>query len=424
MNAVTDPQQIESQPKTHTPSVLQFIFSILAIIMLLAGALLLALTGFLQRSDAAGNPVGIMQWSASLAFAALLALPSTVYAFRRLTSGTQSEPLFRNRRLSWVRLSTLLLLTLPFILLLGNTVSTDEDLAFILLPPLHVFAIALPVFWLVSLALRGLSIGSPQRAWGVFNVGLVLGPGLVLFLEISAAFLILVLSFFYVISQPELLEELTYLSQSLSIVSDNPEAMMRILEPYLTRPSVLLVGLIFVAVIVPLIEELLKPIGVWFLSGNTLTPAEGFAAGILSGAGFALFENLALSSGGSDWVLAVTTRAGTAVVHIFTAAIMGWALVLAWTRRQYLTLMGTFIFAVIIHSLWNALALFGMATNQLFPASIQRFTGAAISGLIVMIIVLFALLMAFNRQLRRPSPEHAVPAELLEETEDDTPLVM
>jgi RsiW-degrading membrane proteinase PrsW (M82 family) len=425
MNNLTDSHQNEPLKKTHTPSVLQFIFSLVAIILLTAGALLLALMGFLQRSDPLGSPVGVLQWSASMAFAAILVLPSALHAYRRIKSGIRGEPLIRKRRPNWVRISSLLLLTMPFILFLGNAVSRNDDLALIFLPPLHVLAIALPVFWLVSLALRGLSTGSPQRAWGIFDVGLVLGPGLILFLELAALFLMLVLSFFYILSQPELLEELTFLSQRLSIVSDDPESILRILEPYLTRPTVLILGLIFVAVIVPLIEELLKPIGVWFLSGKVLTPGEGFSAGVLSGAGFALFENLALSSGGSDWALAVTTRAGTTVVHIFTAGIMGWALVLAWTRGRYLTLMITYIAAVFIHSLWNALALFGMATYQLFPESIQRFSGAAIAGLIIMIIMLFALLMSFNRRLRQPILDEIVPADMIEpETEDDITLVM
>ncbi len=39
--------------------------------------------------------------------------------------------------------------------------------------------------------------------------------------------------------------------------------------------------------IVPLIEEILKPIALWSLVGKDLTDQEGFVAGLLSGAGFA-----------------------------------------------------------------------------------------------------------------------------------------
>jgi hypothetical protein len=411
--------------KSHTPSILQFIFGIVAIILLASAALLLGLTGILQRSDPLSDPVGIMQWAASLAFAALLVVPSIIYAYRRISSGGKTGSSPTNRHTNWVLISSVLLLTMPIILWLGNTVAANDDLAWIFLPPLHVLAIALPVFWLVSLALRGLPTGSRQRAWGVFDAGLVLGPGLVLFFETLAAIILFVLGLLYVISQPELLEELNQLAQSLSGVPEDPQLILRILEPYLTHPAVLTLGLIFIAGIVPLIEELLKPIGVWFLSRSKLSPAEGFAAGILSGAAFALFENLALASGGSDWALATTTRAGTAVVHIFTAAMMGWALALAWTKRKYLTLVITYILAVFIHSLWNGLALFGVAASEMFPTSIQRFTGAAFAGLIAMIMLLFALLMTFNRRLRQPALAQAEPAELLEsEDKDDTPLVM
>jgi hypothetical protein len=351
--------------------------------------------------------------------------PSALYASRRISSVNQSEPVLIKKPINWALISSLLLLTMPVILLLGNAVSSNDELAWILLPPLHVLAIALPVFWLVSMALHGLPIGSPQRTWGVFDVGLVLGPGLILFLEISAGILLFVLGLIYVVSQPQLLEELTYLAQRLSVVPGDPELILQILEPYVTNPAVLFIGLIFIAVIVPLIEEMFKPIGVWFLSGSKLSPAEGFAAGILSGAGFALFENLAFASGGSEWALAVITRAGTAVVHIFTASLMGWALALAWTKRKYLTLVITYIVAVLIHSLWNGLALFGMATYEFFPTSIQDFTGGAITGLIVMIVILFALLMTFNRRLRKPNLVQAEPvAQLESEADDESPWVM
>lgn len=420
-----DSRREASQNKTHTPSILQLIFSILAIILLITGALLFALNGLLQRSNALGSPIASMQWSASMVFVAILVIPSVVYAYRRLTTGIRPDGLLSDKNFNWVRISTLLLITLPFILLLGNVISKNDDLALIFLPPLHVLAVALPVLWLVSMALKGLSTGSSQRAWGIFNVGLVLGPGIILFIELFAAFLILVLSMLYILSQPDLLEEFTYLSQSLSIVSEDPQSIIRIIEPYLTRPSILAIGLLYVAVLVPVIEELLKPIGVWFLSGKKLTPAQGFAAGVLSGAGYALFENLALSSGSSEWVLAVTTRAGTTVVHIFTSAIMGWALVLAWTRRRYITLIVTYIIAVFIHGLWNALALFGMATYQQFPEYIQRFSWVAAIGLIMMIALLFVSLMVFNHRLRQPVFEQADNQNPLDqESEDDFSLVM
>jgi hypothetical protein len=110
-------------------------------------------------------------------------------------------------------------------------------------------------------------------------------------------------------------------------------------------------------VIVPLIEEAIKPVGVWLLGVRSLTPAEGFTAGVLSGAGYALFESLALSSSAEAWAPMVFARMGAAVIHILNTGMVGWALVLAWREGRYLRLAATYLAAVLIHSLWNTLAL-------------------------------------------------------------------
>lgn len=430
MNPASPSSHIEAESGYHLPSVLQFTFSILAVILLLMGALLFGLMGFLQRSDSLYNPVAEMQWAASFSLGAILVLPSIYYSFRRLRGASRTQPSLGEVRLNWVLFSTLLLLTMPAVILLGNFISLNDDLAWILLPPLHLLAIVLPIFWLVSLALRGLSPGSPQRAWGVFDVGLVLGPGLILILELAAMLIVGILIFGYVVSQPELFEELTNLAQRLSVAPPDPELVLRILEPYLTGPIFLFLALGFASVLIPIIEELLKPIGVWFLSGSRISPAEGFAAGVLSGAGYALFENLALSSGGADWALAVTTRAGTAVIHICTTALMGWALTLAWTKREYIKLIATFLFVVFIHGLWNGLALFGVSTNpfvdfQSIPTSTSGVAGFAVIGLIAIIIILFFLLMLFNRRLRKASVgEENYENGSLDDDQEEPPLVM
>jgi RsiW-degrading membrane proteinase PrsW (M82 family) len=136
----------------------------------------------------------------------------------------------------------------------------------------------------------------------------------------------------------------------------NPDELLAALAPVLLTPRALALALLFVSVLVPLIEELFKPIGVWLLFGRKLTPAAGFAAGAISGAGYALFESLALTLGGDSWATVVLARVGTAAVHILTSAITGWALVQAWQKRDFLRLLFAYTFGVILHGLWNGLA--------------------------------------------------------------------
>lgn len=430
MNAVTPPTTGVSPREKQLPTILQLIFSILAVIILFSGAILFAFVGFVRRSDPLYNPVTAMQWAASMAFGAFLVLPSILFAYLRLKNGVHSQPLFGGRRINWVLFSSLLLLTMPAILLLGNSIASNEDLAWIFLPPLHVMALTLPIFWLVSLALRGLSAGSPQRTWGVFDVGLVLGPGIILILELFALLIIGLLFLAYLTTQPELMDELTNLLDRFSMGSPDPDLVLRTLEPYLTQPIFIFTAIGFASVLVPIVEELFKPIGVWFLAGYNLTPSQGFAAGVLSGAGYALFENLVLSSGTADWAVAVTTRAGTAVVHICTTALMGWALVQAWTEKKYLRLIATYLFAVVVHGVWNGVALLGTGGLQFtdiesFYTSMESTYGFVIIVLVAMVIGLFALLLVFNRRLRHADAREEILDDVhSSEPRDQNPLVM
>jgi hypothetical protein len=173
---------------------------------------------------------------------------------------------------------------------------------------------------------------------------------------------------------------------------------------------------VFTAVIVPLIEEALKPAGVWLLAGRRLTPAAGFAAGVLSGTGYALIESLLLSSGsGEDWAFLVFARIGTGTIHILTTGLVGWALALAWGENRYLRLGAVYLLAVSIHGLWNSLTLVTAFTN-LTPAHTQLLSNSSIArlsqfapyALVGIAGVSFLALIVCNRLLSRPATVSAV----------------
>ena len=114
--------------------------------------------------------------------------------------------------------------------------------------------------------------------------------------------------------------------------------------------------------IIPLIEEILKPLALWGLAGRDLTDQEGFVAGLLSGAGFALLENLLYFTNiltAEGWSFMVIGRAGTGVLHMFSSGLVGWALARAWRSGKWPFLGGMTLLAVAFHGLWNAFALLG-----------------------------------------------------------------
>jgi RsiW-degrading membrane proteinase PrsW (M82 family) len=204
----------------------------------------------------------------------------------------------------------------------------------------------------------------------------------------------------YLSSQPELAADLENLVQRLPIVMNSPARLSNLLEPYLSNP-VLIISLVgFIAVIVPVIEETLKPIGVWLLAGRNLSPTEGFIAGAISGAGYALFESLFLPFSGDGWAVLMFGRLGTSAIHILTTALTGWGLAYAWRDGNYLRLGLQFLAAITLHAAWNAITVLNTAAI-LIPASMltSLATRWLPYALALMAVACIILLYVFNRRL-------------------------
>jgi RsiW-degrading membrane proteinase PrsW (M82 family) len=394
------------KPGTHWPSVFQLGLSLMAFISLFSLASGLLVWGLVQVINPQvflydTTPIFLM--SAGTALSSFLLLPSAWYSLLRLMGRPAEEPGRLGRTARSLTRPLLLVLVIILVVLLGDFVSRSTRLEWILLPPLHVLAVGLPVLLLAYLGWRGLPSGSLQRSWGVFASGLVLGPLLTLVAELFAILGLVVLGMVYLSLRPELLQELMLLVEQLEKFRDAPEQALPLLSPYLSQPAVIFTVFGFTAGVVPLIEELFKPVGVWLLAGRRLSAAEGFVAGLISGAGFALFENLAFTSTGGEWTASVVLRMGTGLLHILTAGLTGWALALAWSHRRYLRLLLIFFSAVLLHSVWNGLALVTTASILDLPPQIdaERLAALAAVTLVSITFIAFALLLGLNRALRR-----------------------
>jgi hypothetical protein len=189
-------------------------------------------------------------------------------------------------------------------LLLGDWVSTNDNISWLILPLLNIVATGLPAFWLVYVGTRGLIPGRPSRWWGVFSSGLVFTPVIILVVELFVMIAVGILALIWVMSDPSLSNQLTSLASRIQEAGADPEALLQIVLPFLLNPGVLILVFAFISVIVPIIEEALKPLGLWFLASQRITPAQGFGYGVLCGAGFGLFENLGNTSGGGEtWAI-------------------------------------------------------------------------------------------------------------------------
>ena len=360
--AATEPEHspLPANPSPARPrqvdgySLLQFLLSLLTVLVSGGLALVFIIMGLRE-----GLPAGLITLTIAAAsgWLGFLLLPSMVFSFLRLIGSPVQADFLSQRGL---RLAGLAVFLFPFALYLGNWALNQDSNASLAFPIFHVIATSLPVAWVIYLAVRGLPVGSPQRAWGVFGSGLIVGPAIALTIESIVMIAALIITAIVIFSQPGLADELTALVQMFESAPQTPpdqQAILEILGPFLSQPIVIVGVLVFASLIVPLIEEAVKPIGVWLLAGRRITPATGFAAGALSGAGFALFENLLLASGTEGWATLQVARLGTSAVHILATGLVGFALASTWQKRHYGRLLGVYFGAVLLHGTWNAFSM-------------------------------------------------------------------
>lgn len=303
---------------------------------------------------------------------------------------------------------TMLILIYPLILLGGSWLSTQTIAAYLFLPLFHIAAIGIPIAITLNISLKGLQSVSLQRKWGAFSVGLTLSPFLIFILEILAFILPIAILAFWVSRDPERLEHLLKLNETLRQPLVNPQTVLNELQPYLNDPTVIFTVIFFAALVVPLIEEAIKPLGVWLLYGRTRGALEGFVGGALCGAGYALLESFLLSGTKAEWLFAVLGRSGTAAIHVFTSALIGAALTTAWKQHSYLRLIVAYLIGVFFHGVWNGsailLALRGVSTTDdglwRLPYMQNLATIAPFAILLLACLALFGL-WSLNQQMRK-----------------------
>ena len=397
---------MQAQPRFDWRSAGQLAVSLMGIFLGLAAAGVLALTTLMPWLDgempggeqAAGTMT--LAWSGLLV--AGLSLPSAVLALRKLMG---RAPIMRNGRQS-LKIASLLLLVWPLALLLAKS-AVASSLAWLFLPPLLILVMGIPTLWLTSAARAGLPVESLQRGWGTASFSAVIGPALIILLEASLLVLALVAFGVWLIGQPGLLTELQQLTETFTLQND-PTQLMELLQPHLEQPGVLAAGVAFIAVLVPLIEEAFKPLAAWLLAGRWLTPASGFSAGVLGGGMFALLESLGYlaSAPAEGFVGFALARSGTLLLHVATAGLVGWGVGSALGEGRYLRLAWTYLAAVALHGVWNAVGI--LPALEELPGVIGSLQGVAWIypyALGALCVLLAAILFGLNIHLRKPAQE-------------------
>jgi hypothetical protein len=431
----------DSHPTVHWPSVAQLAFSGLVLLGAMAAAAGLAVAGGLAwaRSPAAADQsVRLLVGAAGLALVGLLALPSAGLALLRLVGQPLPGWLLRPfggvpsalpRRLA---LAAGIAAVWAAALAAGNWAATQGGAGQLALAPLYVIVVALPIAGYLVVGAGGLSGGSLQRRWGIFDAGLAGTSLVVLVVEIVVFGLIGVAVVAVLSTHPDTMNMLNRLMQRLANGQITPENLGPLLRPFL-QPWVIYLGVAIIAGLTPLIEELLKPLPLWLFARQGLTPAEGFVGGLLAGAGFALFESMGDLAGisGQSWAVSAAARAGTDLLHMVNAGLMGWALAVAWGQPgqplragRYLRLALTYLLVVGIHGLWNSVSIVMVVLPLALPAG----SPVAISGLVASLslallaclyIAMFIIMLWANHHLA-PHPVEPVEKDIEHFTTETT----
>lgn len=346
-------------------------------------------------------PLFSMAWSALLVFA--LFLPSVVNSVR-LLSGKEA----RKTGKQTFRLALVALLLWGPLVFLGQWLANQEILPWLFLPPLQLVAVAVPIWFIIEIGRKNLP--RQASAWDVFSFGVVLTQPVILLVELALLLLIGLLVLVWASLQPQLMETLMQLAQRLQDAQFDPQLLEQILIPYLQQPGVIYLGLAVGAGLIPLIEELLKPLAVWVLLGRKFTEIEGFVLGLYAGGTFALLESLGMiaSATESDWGIIVVARVGTAILHVTSTALVGWALGAAWQKRKYFQLGIIFFLAFFLHGVWNFFGLLlGLVPVLSFTGLLSslNLTGPLALGILAFTMVLIT--MGANRRLQKQGQEES-----------------
>ena len=387
---------------THLSSLLSSLLFILGALLFLSVALLMgvtALSTFFTGADVGAQQTIIL---AVAGFEGLILLVAAFISIQKFLHKPLAEQDSSFSISVWqIAISLIIAGVVVFI---GREISANAKINWLLLPVLTLPAVVFPLFVILGLGIRRIPLGTRWQSWNVFGIGMTLVPFILIFLEAFALIFIVIIVIVFIISQPSLVVEMERLSQQIYMLGPESEAARELLLPFITRPAVIAIALAYFAILVPLLEELFKPLGVWLFANQLTSPAQGYALGALSGSAYALIETLGVSAQTADWAGLLLSRIGTGILHITTSALMGGAILYAVRERRYLRLLGTYLISISLHGLWNALAiLYSFATLTKYfeqQSPLNEFRMPLTIGMSVLAVVLLIILILSNRKMR------------------------
>ena len=253
-------------------------------------------------------------------------------------------------------------------------------------PLLHFLSIALPVYLVIRIATNRISLGSSQRAWGVFGIGLTLSPFLAIIGEIIMFVLGIVGVAVFLGLNPDKARGRTSGTANQPGTRSGQSGLSRgsVPEKSIDPDSCPVIFILSRSHHRRKCEVFGSLVGV--------RPAQfactGFCVGCLGGAGFALAESLSASlTADNTWALTLFMRAISGSMHMLATGLVGWGIAYARLEKRYFRMIGMTLLAMLLHAIWNAGAVFtivgGVRTmlatpNFDFFGAVMRIGGAGL----------------------------------------------
>lgn len=167
-------------------------------------------------------------------------------------------------------------------------------------------------------------------------------------------------------------------------------------------------GMFFVlSIVVPLIEELFKAVGVVLMAYRHPTIQQALWWGLLGGAGFGVAESLLngnMALGEMPWSILAPLRFGTTLLHCLTGALMGLGWHALLSHRRFWPWLKRYVQAIVLHGIWNGLTIGLLVVGFGASADAADLFRLAIPGLFLfalLIIEIFAVVIILGGLVQR-----------------------
>jgi len=337
------------------PGVLMLLLSTLGILfsLLIAAAVLFSLRFQLSSPNLSVEQVSLVSTGALALLVGLLLMPALVFAVRALRgkiSLVRHPSLFKAASiagLAWLGV------------IAAGILVVRMQVAWYISVPVTLLAVAVPVWWLVEFSRRGLPRSTPFREWGTLAIGISAAPLLIMMTEIAMVAVIAVALMVVFISRPDFFAQLQSITKQIELYQGGIEQLEELIVQLSRDPVIASALFLMIGVLAPLVEELFKPMALWFLLKRPLKVSEGFTLGLISGGAFALLESGGLVSQitPETWVQAVVLRTVTGLLHIGLSGFVGYQLVRNWNQKRFGHAILNIFGAAGLHGAWNSLAL-------------------------------------------------------------------